>query len=134
MTKKGQTPEHRAKISASIKAKWQDPEYRAMLSAAAAASWQNPETRARRIAAMTGKPKSAEHRAAVAASWQNPETRARRIAAMTGNINASLPVEEDARIYDMFVSGVSRAEIARTTGHTMKTVMSAIARVGAVDA
>ena len=104
MTKKGQTPEHRAKISASIKAKWQDPEYRAMLSAAAAAS------------------------------WQNPETRARRIAAMTGNINACLPVEEDARIYDMFVSGVSRAEIARTTGHTMKTVMSAIARVGAVDA
>ena len=34
MKKRGQDPEHRAKISAAIKKRWQDPEYRAKMKAA----------------------------------------------------------------------------------------------------
>ena len=47
MKKRGQDPEHRAKLSAAAKKRGQDPEYRAKLSAAAKKRYQDPEYRAK---------------------------------------------------------------------------------------
>ena len=53
INKRGQDPEHRAKISAGMKKLWQDPGYRAKISAIIKKRWQDTEyqakMRARRV-------------------------------------------------------------------------------------
>jgi tripartite-type tricarboxylate transporter receptor subunit TctC len=47
INKRGQDPEHRAKISAGMKKLWQDPEYQAKMKAIRKKRWQDPEYRAK---------------------------------------------------------------------------------------
>ena len=49
--KRGQDPEHRAKVSAGMKKLWQDPEYRAKMRAIRKKRWQDPEYQAKMRAA-----------------------------------------------------------------------------------
>ncbi|MBA7607334.1 hypothetical protein ES703_14493 [subsurface metagenome] len=66
--KRGQDPEHRAKLSAARKAAWQDPEYRTKISAGMKRLWQDPEYQAK-MGAIRKK------------RWQDPEYQAKMRAA-----------------------------------------------------
>jgi hypothetical protein len=72
-----QTPEARARQSAVMRKRWQNPAARAQHSAAMRKRWQNPEYRAMHNAAINNPECRARKSAAVRKRFQNPEERKR---------------------------------------------------------
>jgi hypothetical protein len=112
------TPEHRAKISAAVKAYMSTPEARAKNSAAQTGRKHTPESRARMSLAQKGRVMTAETRAKLSAAVtgfrHTDEARAKISAAGMGNKNGRAVLSPDLAetIRSLYATGMSQRAIA----------------------